>query len=65
MDMIKGSHNTGGNNWVGLLVPPVLVLYGIIFPKIGGFLGRADRRFILEQVQIALAARVEESNLTV
>jgi hypothetical protein len=64
IDMIRGSHYMGGSNWVGLLVPPVLVLYGIIFPKISGFLGRADRQFILERVQNVLAARVEESKLT-
>jgi hypothetical protein len=43
-----------GNDGMGWVVPPVLVLYGIVFPKIGRLFGRADRRFILEQVQNAL-----------
>jgi hypothetical protein len=41
-------------------VPPVLVLYGTVFPKIARFFGKGDRRFILEQLQNILAARVEE-----
>jgi hypothetical protein len=64
IDMITGSHYTSGDNWVGLLVPPVLVLYGIFFPTVGRLFGKADRRFILEQVQSILAARIEEHEPT-
>ncbi len=60
IDMITGSHYMSGDNWVGLVVPPVLLMYGIVFPKIGRLFGEADRRFILEQVQNTLAARIEE-----
>ena len=63
IDMIAGSHYTSGSIWVGLLVPPLLVLYGTVFPKIGRFFGKADRRFILEEVQNILAARIEEPEL--
>jgi hypothetical protein len=60
IDMTTGSHYMSGDNWVGLVVPPVLVLYGIVFPKIGRLFGKAGRRFILEQVQNTLGARIEE-----
>ena len=60
IDMITGSHYMSGENWVGLLVPPGLVLYGIVFPKIGRLFGKADRQFILEQLQNTLAARIIE-----
>lgn len=61
IDMTTGSHYTSGRNWVGLLVPPLLILYGTVFPKIGRFFGRADRKFILEEVQNIVAARIEGS----
>lgn len=64
IDMITGSHHMSGDNWVGLVVPPALVLYGIVFPKIGRLFGKADRRLILEQVQNILAARIEEHEST-
>jgi len=41
-------------------IPPLLVLYGTVFPKIARFFGKGDRRFILEEVQNILAARIEE-----
>lgn len=56
--VLKGDHSEG--NWVGLVVPPALILYGTVFPRIGWLWGRADRRFIVEQVQNILAARIEE-----
>jgi hypothetical protein len=64
IDMITGSHHLSGDNWVGLVVPAALVLYGIGFPKIGRLFGKADRRFILDQVQNILAARIEEHEST-
>lgn len=64
IDMITGGHYMSGDNWVGLVVPPVLVLYGTVFPKIGRLFGKAGRRFILEHVQNTLAARIEEHEST-
>ncbi len=48
-----------GDTWVGLVVPPVLVLFGTVLPKVGRLLGKADRKFVLEHVQNTLAARIE------
>lgn len=61
IDMTTGSRHTSGSNWVGLLVPPLLILYGTIFPRIGWFFGKDDRRFILEEIQNILAASIEEA----
>ena len=60
LDTLTGSHYTRGDNWVGLVVPPALILFGTVFRKIGWLMGKAERRFILEHVQNALAARIEE-----
>lgn len=54
----KPSHD--GDTWVGLIVPPALVLFGTVLPKVGRLLGKNDRGFVLEHLQNTLAARIEE-----
>jgi hypothetical protein len=58
-DVLTGSHHTSGDKWVGLVGPPALLLYGVVFPKVGRLFGKADRQFILDQIQTILAARME------
>jgi len=55
---IHGDYITG-DKWVGLLVPPSLVLYGIVLPSLGRLFGKRDREFILQHIQNTLAARLE------
>jgi hypothetical protein len=62
MDVTTGSHHMTGDKWVGLVVPLVLVLFGIIGPKIGRLFGKRDRQFILEHLQNTLAARIEPAS---
>lgn len=59
MDIKTGGLHMSGDTWVGLVVPPVLVLFGTVLPKVGRLLGKADRKFVLEHVQNTLAARIE------
>jgi hypothetical protein len=59
MDVTTGSHHVTGDKWVGLIVPPALVLFGTIWPKIGRLFGKGDRQFILGHVQNTLAASIE------
>ncbi|MGH9513665.1 MAG: hypothetical protein ACRD2U_16165 [Terriglobales bacterium] len=59
LDVLTGSHHTTGDTWVGLAVPPALVLFGTVLPKMGWAFGRSDRKFMLEFVQQTAAARVE------
>jgi hypothetical protein len=47
------------HKWVGLLVPPSLVLYGTVLPSLGRLFGKRDREFILQHIQNTLAARFE------
>jgi hypothetical protein len=53
-DAIKGSNYMSGDKWVGLIVPPALVLFGSVLPKFGRLLGKSDERFILEHIQTRL-----------
>ena len=59
LDITTGSHHMSGDLWVGLMVPPLLVLFGTVLPKFGRLLGKQDRKFILGHVQNMLAARIE------
>jgi hypothetical protein len=58
IDVTKGNQHSNGEAWVGLVVPPALMRFGIVLPKVGRLLGKADQRFILEQLQRALGAHI-------
>ncbi|MBZ5615448.1 MAG: hypothetical protein LAO23_15675, partial [Acidobacteriia bacterium] len=60
LDRLTGSHHTTGDNSVGLIVPPAMVLWGLLLPRIGRWFGMGDERFLLEFVQQTLAAQIEE-----
>ncbi len=48
VEVTTGSHPMIGGTWVGLIVPPALVLFGTVLPKVGRLLGKNDRTFVLE-----------------
>ena len=60
IDVVRGTHHGSGDQWVGLVVPPCLVTFGIALPRIGRLQGRTDERFILRFMQETLAARLED-----
>jgi hypothetical protein len=60
-DLFFGSSNMNGDPRIGLLVPPSLVLFGILLPKLGLWLGRYDEQCILEFLQRTLVAGVADS----
>ena len=60
LDVLTGSHHTTGDTWVGLVVPPALILFGTVLPKLGRVFGRGDRKLMLEFLQQTVAARVED-----
>ena len=59
-DVVRNSDYTSGDKWMGLVVPPVFVLFGSVLPKFGRLLGKRDERFMLEHIQNTLSARLEE-----
>jgi len=60
LDALTGSHHTTGDTWVGLVVPPALIVFGTVLPKVGRAFGRGDRRFLVEFLQQTVAARVDD-----
>jgi len=60
LDVLTGSQHTTGDTWVGLVVPPALILFGTVLPKVGRAFGRGDRKFLLEFLQQTVAARVDD-----
>ena len=59
LDLVTHSDYMTGDKWIGLLVPPALILYGTVFPKLGRVFGKGDEQFILQHMQNTLAARLE------
>jgi len=59
--VVAGSHDISGDQWVGLVVPPALVLFGIVLPKDGRLLGKATDDSFLEHVPKTVAAQIEEA----
>ena len=65
LDVLNGSQHTTGDTWVGLIVPPALILFGTVLPKIGRAFGRGDRKFMLDFLQQTVAARVEDLEMSI
>jgi hypothetical protein len=63
LDATARTDFTSGSVWVGIIVPPAMVLFGILLPKLGRLLAKGDERFILQHIQHTLAARIEEPEL--
>ena len=60
LDLLTGSHHITGDSLIGLIVPPAMILWGFLLPRIGCLFGQGDEQFLLDFVQLTLAARVEE-----
>jgi hypothetical protein len=56
-DVLRGTYYDA----VGLFVPPSLVLFGVLLPKVGLWLSRDEEQFILEFLQRTLIAN-QQSN---
>jgi hypothetical protein len=60
---MTGSRHVDGDARVGLVVPPAMVLFGILLRRFGRLMGRGEERFILEHLQNVLNARIEDPAL--
>jgi hypothetical protein len=61
IEAAKGAAREQGA-WVGLIVPPSLILFGIFLPRFGRLLGQGDEQEILRHVKSILAARVDDGS---
>ena len=64
VDVMTGSSLTHNNLWLGLVVPPTLVLTGLLAPKIGRTQRKKDEQQILDHLRNTLGARIDEPNLS-
>lgn len=48
------------DDWVGIVVPPLLIGFGLAVPKVGRLFAKRDRRFLVEYVQRTLRAQPEQ-----
>jgi hypothetical protein len=58
-DAVSGTHHMNGDLWVGLLVPPSLIFFGLILPRVGRLIAKGDERFILYFLQNTVVARMD------
>ena len=64
-DVITGTHKVSGDTWVGLVVPLLLVFVGTGLPTLTRRFGRNDRRSMVEFVQGAVGARVDDLDTSI
>jgi hypothetical protein len=55
-ELISSHRAPNDQDWVGLLVPPGLVLFGFGLPVIGSLVSRPGERYILQRLGIILSA---------
>jgi hypothetical protein len=55
-DAIRERSLVSNDNWLGLAVPVILVLFGLLFPRIGAALSFPERKHVIELLRSALMA---------
>ena len=59
IQLIRSHQPPTDHDWVGLIVPPAMILWGILLPKLGRFLSSWDEEYLLKFVEQAAAAQRE------
>jgi hypothetical protein len=59
------SGNIEGDARVGLIVPPAMILFGLLLPKFGRLIGRGEENFLREFLKNTLAAKEESSDFVI
>jgi len=54
--LIAGPPAASKDSYVGLIVPPALILWGFILPKLGSALGYHERKYLVDFLQQTLIA---------
>jgi hypothetical protein len=63
-DLLRRGRPFDNNPWMGLVIPPALLLFGIGLLWFGRWLSRSGERSILEHLKVTLSARIEVQNPT-
>lgn len=66
-DLALGAHFLAakGSDWVGVVVAPAFLVYALVLPKVGRYLGRGGEGYILNFLETKLGARVEGQNSSI
>jgi len=56
MQLLDGRTRMVGDLWVGLIVPPAMILFGLLLPELGALLSFHERKQVLEMLATSLAA---------
>ena len=59
-DLLKSGRYNDNGEYLGLVVPVMMVLFGIYLPKFGLSLGESNEQFILEFLRTTIAAKICE-----
>jgi hypothetical protein len=57
-DFLIGTHSMSGDISVGILVPPVMIVFGIMLPTVGRWLTRSEETNIVDFLLRILSARL-------
>lgn len=57
LDVVTGSHFTTGDAWVGAIIPPAMLVWGFLLPRIGGVFAVGDQQYLVEFLKHTLAAQ--------
>jgi hypothetical protein len=60
VSVMRGSSLTHNNLWIGLVVPPCLLLSALLAPRIGRRQRKKDEQQILDHLRNSLGARIDE-----
>jgi len=58
------AHPTGGDDWVGIVVPVALVGGGILVPKFGQLIGKGEEKYLRGFLEATLEARTDDTGLS-
>jgi hypothetical protein len=56
MQLLDGRTRLVGDLWVGLVVPPAMIFFGLLLPELGATLSFHERKQVLEMLDRALMA---------
>jgi hypothetical protein len=56
LQILDGKTRVVGDLWVGLVVPPAMIFFGLLLPELGAMLSFPERKKVVEVLSQALAA---------
>jgi hypothetical protein len=58
-EILSGTVSGSGDPWVGVIVPPAMILWGFVLPRLGYFFGSGDESVLTSFLETNLAAKLD------